>query len=319
MIAKPSFIVGSYVASLSLRQWQPDNEAAFYTELKKRPLIRGLEHGFYGQLHRYDDDWFLKNIDPRWDFIFTCIPGTMERLESNPNFGLASSDESGRKEALEFIRAANLAVKTLNQYLGRPAVIAVLVHSAPAKNSSKEYFSQSLATICDWDWQGAEIHVEHCDALRSDGKHAKGFLTLENEIAAIEMVKKVGNKTPLDLMLNWGRSVIEGRNPETVLQHIRQVKEKNLLKGFIFSGTTDQMNSPYGYFGDKHTPAPTPHEGKILAAESLMTETEIKKSLELLPDELSYLGLKVMPRPVDEDFSRSLVFIDYLLRLFKRG
>lgn len=309
------FIIGSYVASLSLRQWHPENETAFYSALKARPQIGGIEHGFYGNLHRYDDTWFLKNIAPAWDFVFTCIPGTMERLEKNPLFGLASPNEDGRCAAVDFIHAARDAVSRLNTHLGRKAVLAVTLHSAPSLKASPDCFYQSLSEISTWDWDGAELHIEHCDAQHVGGSYAKGFLRLEDELSVIEKVNNGQSQNRFGIMLNWGRSVIEGQSTETILDHIKACKSKNLLRGFIFSGTTDKKDSPYEYFGDKHAPAPTPHNGEILVPESLMTEAEIKKSLALLPDTLHYLGLKVMPRPVDADFKRSMVLIDHLLQV----
>lgn len=313
-----SFIVGSYVASLSLRKWDAENETAFYAQLKARPLIRGIEHGFYGTLHRYDDAWFLRNVDPKWKFLFTGIPGTMERLASDPNFGLASPDESGRKRAVEFIRTANDAVRRLNSSLGHQAVLAMTVHSAPTARASTSAFTQSLIEIAGWDWDGAALHVEHCDAVRKDGAHAKGFLPLTDEITAIESARAEAPRTPVAAMLNWGRSVVEGRDANHVLSHIDALKTRELLKGFIFSGTTASAESPYGYFGDKHAPAPTVFGDTMLASESLMTPDQIRESLSALPfDSLDYLGFKVMPRPVDRDFSQSLALIDRMLEILR--
>ena len=251
------FIVGAYVSSISLREWNIEDETLFYKNLRERSRIRGLEHAFYGTLHRYDDDWFLKNIHPDWDFAFTCLPGTRAIIKKNPEFGLASNESKAQAEALEFISAGNQAVKKLNHHLQRKAVIAVQVHSAPAQNASKKAFAEALKIICSWDWDGAKILVEHCDAFKADGKHAKGFLTLEDEIWAISEVHKKKLSTPLDAMLNWGRSVVEGRDPSHVLKHIEALKEMGWLKAFIFSGTTS-------LFDDKHTPPPTPFRGGVI-------------------------------------------------------
>lgn len=305
------FIVGAYVSSISLREWNVEDETLFYKNLRERSRIRGLEHAFYGTLHRYDDDWFLKNIHPDWDFVFTCLPGTVETLKKNPTIGLASNETKAQSQALEFISAANQAVKKLNRHLQRQAVIAVQVHSAPAQNTFKEAFAEALKTICSWDWDGAKILVEHCDAFRTDGKHAKGFLSLEDEIWAISEVQKAKLSTPLGAMLNWGRSVVEGRDTAHVLKHIETLKERGLLKGFLFSGTTS-------LFDDKHTPPPTPFRGGILAQESLMTEEEMKKSLRALPEQIDYLGFKIMPKPIPQDCKLTLPYIDTMLNFLAK-
>ncbi len=297
------FIVGAYVASISLREWDERDETLFYHHLKKRPDIGGLEHPFYGTLHRYDDDWFLKNVRPDWDFVFTCLPGTVERIKNNPQFGLASQNEKGREAALAFILEAHRAVKKLNHYLKRKSVTAVAVHSAPAKEGSKEAFAKSLREIDSWDWDGAKILMEHCDAYRGDGQYAKGFLPLEDEMGAMKQTK-------IGAMLNWGRSVVEGRNTTHILEQIDQLKRENLLKGFIFSGTTKD-------FADKHTPPPTPNNGQIDYAESLMTKEAIGKSLERLPADLDFLGFKIMPNPIPKNCEASLVVIDHMLDILK--
>ncbi|MDO8526110.1 MAG: DUF4862 family protein [Deltaproteobacteria bacterium] len=303
------FIVGAYVSSISLRGWNEKDETLFFQSLRERPSIGGLEHAFYGTLHRYDDDWFLKNIDPTWDFVFTCLPGTTETLKTEPAIGLASNDPVAQGVSLEFISAANKAVKKLNAHLGRKAVLAVQVHSAPAVNASKEAFAKALTTICGWDWDGAKVLVEHCDAFRKDGTHAKGFLTLEEEIWAIQQIRKENLKTPLGAMLNWGRSVVEGRDPSHVLQHIETLQKEKLLNGFIFSGTTSA-------YADKHTPAPTPLKGELLAQDSLMTEEQIEKTLQMLKfNPLDYIGFKIMPHPIPLDCRDSLPYIDRMIQL----
>ena len=171
----------------------------------------------------------------------------------------------------------------------------------------RKNLSRALQTICAWDWEGAKILVEHCDAFRKDETHAKGFLSLEDEVWAIREAQKTKLSTPLAAMLNWGRSVVEGRDVGRVLEHIEKLKQENLLKGFLFSGTTSA-------YTDKHTPSPTLHAGKILAADSLMTKEEMRKSLQALPREsVDFLGFKIMPNPLSADCRENLVYIDSFL------
>jgi hypothetical protein len=315
-----NLIVGSYVSSISLRRWEEEDETAFYQELRKRPTIRGIEHGFYGTLHRYDDDWFLKNVDPEWDFVFMTLPGWVDVMKNDDHAaGLAATENAKRLRAVEYIQSANLAVKKLNNFLKRESVIAVQIHSTPSGAASKEAFAESLNTICSWNWEGAKILVEHCDALKPDGYNAKGYLSLSDEIWAIQKVRDANPKTPLSMMLNWGRSTIEGKGPQLVNEHIQQLMAVDQLSGFIFSGVAASKDSLYGNFADKHTPCPTPNGDTLLAAESLMTEKEIAKTIDALPvSDLDYLGFKIMPLPLASQSCDNLIYIDKMLDVMNK-
>lgn len=106
MIALPAkFFVGAYAASPSLHNpWDPKTESDFMAGLREMGAIAGLELGFYGDLHRHDTDWFLTELKPTWNFVLTCIPGTMENLKVDPAQGLASESVTGRQGALAFAR-----------------------------------------------------------------------------------------------------------------------------------------------------------------------------------------------------------------------
>lgn len=314
------YIVGAYVASKSLRAWHCEDETCFFAELKKRPDVRGLEHGYYGALHRFDEAWFLDNIHPDWDFAFTCMPGVADRVKQNSSFGLASSSAGGRQSALDFHRVCLEAVHRLNRHLKRKAVLSVQVHSAPSGNSSKEKFAESLREICSWDWDGAKVLVEHCDRFKTDGTHEKGYLSLEDEIWSIQQVRQSHPATNPGALLNWGRSVVEQRSVEGVLTHIRQLNEANLLNAFLFSGTTDTKTSVYKCFGDKHMPSPLAHQGSTLYPDSLMTVAEMRRSLELLPqNSLDYLGFKIMHLPTPESYKTSMIMIDGMISCLKQA
>jgi hypothetical protein len=87
------------------------------------------------------------------------------------------------------------------------AVVAVELHSAPTRgpagvSSSVASFRVSLGELSGWDWHGAALVVEHCDAWNADHAPAKGFLSLQDELAAIEGM-------PVGISINWARSVRE--------------------------------------------------------------------------------------------------------------
>ena len=102
------YFVGAYAASPNQTQWDAVVETAFYQALQRLPNVKGLEHPFLGALHQHDEQWFLTNIAPQWNYVFTCIPGIMNALGQNPMFGLASDDQAGRLAALDFMQQLQL-------------------------------------------------------------------------------------------------------------------------------------------------------------------------------------------------------------------
>jgi len=298
-----SFFLGAYATSPNSKVWNAQVEAEYYQALKKSPYICGLEHPFVGTLHPSDDAWFLDHIKPEWDYVFTCIPGLMGRLEKNPHFGLASDHERGRLDSIDFYRSAFHAVEKLNAHLGRQSVRAIQVHSGPSRknniSSSQDSFVKSLQTISQWDWKDCRILVEHCDAYKETQTPAKGFLRLKEEIAALEFLNQTMSQ-PVKILINWGRSVLEGRSTQTVLDHLNMVKDAGLLEGIIFSGVTNEDN-PWGIWKDSHVP-PAPFAGK-----SLLTKNEIQACFEIVnPKSLSILGLKITSEPEIFNLERSV-------------
>jgi len=217
----------------AFRDWDAELETRYYDTIKSLGYIKGLEHPFGGSLHNRDDDWFLANIDPNWEFVFTCIPGVMGAIGKNPNFGIASDDEAGRQDSLVFMQKARDAIAKLNAHAGKEVVRAIQIHTSPNKakaGSSKESLTKSLIEMLSWDWQGAKLVIEHCDAYVEGQDPSKGFLKIEDEIdaclkAKIETGKSVG------ITINWGRSAIEARSASGVIKHIQAAKAAGLLSG----------------------------------------------------------------------------------------
>jgi hypothetical protein len=92
----------------------------------------------------------------------------MSRLGADPGFGLASTSKAGRRAAIDFIRDALRAAERLNERIGRSAVVALEIHSAPradGQRASASALADSLKEISDWQWNGAQIVLEHCDAF----------------------------------------------------------------------------------------------------------------------------------------------------------
>jgi hypothetical protein len=246
--------IGAYAASPSANGFDIQTESLYYEGLRSFPFLSGLEIPFLGTLHS-EPNWFLDQLSPQWDSVLTPIPGVMNTLAKDPHFGLASDDTSGRARAVEFMQRMQESVATINRHVGRQAIRAVEVHSAPTlgkegMTSSVESFADSLTQLRAWDWQGAQLLVEHCDAYKVGQVPAKGFLTLEAEMAAIT---QSSGTTPAGVLVNWGRSAIETRSGAGPEDHLKQASAQGLLKGLIFSGAT--LDSPlYGNWSDSHAP-----------------------------------------------------------------
>jgi len=299
--ARVPFFVSSYALASNAEPWDPAGEAALFAGLARLDLA-GLEIPYYGGLHRHDDGWLVERLDPRWRLIVTLLPGTMERVADDPRFGLASADEAGRARALGFAAQAARTVAHLRGYLGRPAVAAVAVHSAPrlgsGAKSSLEAFTDSLSRLRALDWSGAELLVEHCDAYSEARAPDKGFLRIEDECVAL---KRSSGAAPARLLVNWGRSAIESRSADGPLEHLRRAREAGLLAGIFFSGATT-AHPDYGAWKDSHAPF-----SKSCPA-SLLTRAAAKDALAAAGD-VDYVGLKIQPLPPSSSVERRLALL----------
>jgi hypothetical protein len=280
-------------------------EDELYDGLAARGLA-GLEQPYFGSLHRHDESWLISRLRPEWTLILTPLPGVMERFAADPAFGLASRDRDGRRRALDFMDGARRAVERLEKDLGRRAVVAVLTHSAPrpgAAAPSLESYADSLTELRRWDWRGAQLLAEHCDAWTKERPVDKGFLRLEDEAVAVRMS---GGPTPAGLLINWGRSALEGRSAATPLEHLRRAREAELLRGLVFSGVTPS-DPLYGEWRDSHAPFSS------ACPASLLTPGAAREALAAAgPGAL--LGVKLQAKPATLDAARRLALLDDALR-----
>ncbi|GAA5197626.1 DUF4862 family protein [Arthrobacter gyeryongensis] len=254
------FFVGAYAAAPSLSGWDPSAEGSFLKSVLELDGVAGLEVPFAGKLHKDDESWFLRQLPEQADFIVTTIPGTMARLGSDPGFGLASTSRAGRKAAIDFIRESLNAAGRINESLGRAAVVAVEIHSAPwadGQRASASALAGSLKEISDWQWNGAQIVLEHCDAFVPGQVPSKGFLPLHVEAETVHRVNESSGRS-MGIAVNWGRSVIEQRNPDAAPEHINFLRGSNLLGGFVLSGCAG-VDTRYGAaWADVHVPPAPP-------------------------------------------------------------
>lgn len=290
--------VGAYAASPALQNWNESLEREFLTGLWKMGFVGGLEIPFFGSLHRFDEKAFFSMLKPEWNNVLTLIPGVMENLKTNPHEGLASLDNGGREKAVQFVRQA-FEVAQKNQ------IRAVEIHSAPTLGvpgvqSSREALIESLQEISRWNWGNTKILIEHCDAFIQGRVPAKGFLSLEDEIEAIKTVDPESKQ--FQILINWGRSAIEGHDPDQPREHIENCVKFDCLGGLIFSGVAE--NDPlYGDWADSHAPF----------NRTLMTQTRVHECIVAatrghrdLPD---VFGFKIQALPKTLSVSERLDFV----------
>lgn len=272
MLALTGTVAGVYAQLEHLRPvntpWKPDFEETFLKGVFQLPIV-GLELPLLetGEVHAHDPRWLLNLVyqnRPDAKFVVTSIPHTMANLTSyGPEYGLASTDDSGRRAAVQngCHRGLFEQVIRLKQVFGDDSVIAVELHSAPTANagrSSPDKLYQSLAEVLKWDWSSTTIILEHCDAM-VDGNvpHRKGFLRLQDELAVIRELRdeagRKGRPAPI-LGINWARSAIEGRNAETAEVHIRELVANKVLGALFFSGCSDQVVNGQAEWADCHLP-----------------------------------------------------------------
>jgi len=298
-----NFFIGAYATSPTLFKWDNSKESEYLSSIKNNLNIRGLELPFWGKLHMHDEEFFLSLLDSKWEYVLTCLPGTMKALEKNTHFGIASDNEQGRLEAIEFYKNANKAVKKLNDYFGGEKVINVVLATAPSLKavdvkSSSRSLKKSLTEIASWNWFGAKLVIEHCDSGREKAP-VKGFLSIDEEIEAILDVNNDLNH-PIGITINWARSAIEKRNEIEPIKHVRKAFKNNILQGIMFSGTSSKSEL-YGDWSDLHLPVAKEEGIEHYEKDSLMNAENIKHTLEeCVINNLSYIGVKVLAMPIEE-------------------
>lgn len=307
-------VVGAYPAAPRSEPWSGSVESAFLEPISSSPMFRGWEIPFSGALHGQDESWFLSQLQPGQQHVITAVPLSAVRAGTEPGYGLASFDEKGRADALADMRALRDAVARVvarqASIASPPAVLAVEIQSAPGNagdgpGGSGAALAESLVTMASWDWSGAALVVEHCDAVRPGHEPAKGFLPLEQELTAIASARA---RTGADIgsSINWGRSAIEGHSALTPAEHVAQAARAGLLYGLMFSGASDLDAALGGAWADAHL-AP-----RSVDSSSLMGPAEIAECVAACGDaKLRFLGLKVQ---ADADSVTAVARADSVLR-----
>lgn len=281
----PPLLISSYAASPAHATWDPALEGELLPALCALPGVAGLEVPWIGGIHPHDPDWFLRHAPVGAELALTALPWVMRRCAANPWYGIASPDEDGRRAAIADVRAIAHDVRRIGRD-SEAAVTVVALHTAPQGRGDRAPLSASLAEIAAWDWAGAELVVEHCDAAVPGQAWEKGFLPLEDELAAI-----LDADVPVELWLNWGRSVIETRDPDAVTRQISAAAGSGRLAGLTFSGAA-AVGGPYGpAWEDRHLPLAAADP----AAMSLLDPVHVEAAL-AAAGLVERVGLKVSRR-----------------------
>lgn len=305
------YVVGAYPASPAHRNWDPELEKSFFNLLSRDKRVSALELPWLGKAHPHDVDWLYNNFPKNLNAVITSIPFVMGQLSKDPTYGLASSSESGREKAIADIRIIFEAIKEFNNRTGREVVSTLEIHSAPRETGNSDSLAKSLETINSWNWEDTKLVIEHCDAFIAGQTPEKGFISLQDEIEAINK-----SDAKIGILINWGRSAIEFRDADRVLEHLEIAKQSGLLSGLIFSGASDQQ----GLFGypwiDAHHPFKKDNQHRFGDPDSLLTPARAKAAIDLVGD-IPLLGIKMgwpneVPGGVEERFEMISSALDEL-------
>ncbi|WP_423494561.1 DUF4862 family protein [Microbacterium esteraromaticum] len=277
-------VVSAYPLSPAFANWDPAVEADVLHGLAGLPGVTALEVPWIDGIHPHDSAWFLANA-PDVALAVTPLPFVMRRL-ATPGYGIASPDGDGRRAAIADLRRVAADVAQITER-SAAHVAVVELHTAPRGEADADALARSLAELGEFDWSGARLMIEHCDAHVPGQTPEKGFLSLPDEISAIR-----ASGADVGLWMNWGRSAIELRAPDAVAAQIAAAADSGLLDALVLSGASDR-DGPYGGpWIDAHHP----FSSLDPEAESLLTDDRVHAAVHAA-DDAAWLGLKVSRHP----------------------
>jgi hypothetical protein len=308
-------LIGAYAASPSATGFDARTEEKFLDAVIGLDGVGGLEIPFLGSLHSQDDTWFFDYLvqtqkrRPELRHVMTLIPGVMTRLSKEHHFGLASDDLEGQRLAIEQVKDALQWITRLEQASGSLLFSAIEVHSAPTLGSqgvksSIGALTRALHQLAEYSTRQS-FWLEHCDAFVPGQAPAKGFLTLDQEMEALSGLPR----ERFGILINWGRSAIEGRSAQSALSHIKKAQIADRLSCLIFSGAT-QDDALYGDWADSHAPFDT--------AGSVLSRAATHDALSAA-GEKTVLGLKMQALPKTLSVDERIEFVSRQLRILKSG
>lgn len=295
------------------------NRPAYVHAVLELPGVTGLEIPLRTQMARDDATWLTKVLPAEGRHVATLMAACDEAAIDDPTFGLASTDPGGRNRALTLLDQARQDIARLTEQ--GQHVLAIEVHSGPSHRHGVEGTGQelavSLAQAAQWDWGETHLVVEHCDAARRSGGISKGFLTLDEEIEAVETVQALDPRTPVSMSINWGRSAIDTRNAGGPLTQIDRLRRRDLLAGVILSGASDKASTYGAPWQDAQLPPAAPDGSG--EASSLLTPRRAVEAMERAGEHLLFDGVAFSVRPERLPGFERLRYVRGLLSVMPRG
>lgn len=282
-------LVGAYAAA-PLRASADREFHDFVEAVESLDGVTGLEIPYLGPFSPWNTVGYLAHGTPGRRHVLTLLPTFARRLAETPRQGLASTDPAWRRAAIELVRQARDWVLHVNG-AGGAQFAAIEIHSAPRHpDSDPSAFADSLAEIAGWDWAGARLLIEHCDAGGLGHTPAKGFLSLDDEVA-------IARRAGVGMLMNWGRSAIETRSAAGVQEQLEHLAAEGVLKGLIFSGSADQDTDLGAAWADSHEPASPWSESSLLNAVAMAAGLAVVQDAQC-----DFVGIKVA---APHDFDRA--------------
>jgi hypothetical protein len=305
----PEYQVAAYATSINHYAWDPVWEAEYLEALAALDRYTVLEVPWAGRLGLRDEEGFLRYLasaPDRWSLSLTSIVDVGMQRGADPSYGLASDDETARGRAVDRLLELRQSLLAVNSLLGRRAVRSVHVFSSPsADRGSADSLRRSLDALLALEWDGAELLLEHADALVPTHEPEKGFQPLAVELDVI------AGYAPerIRAAINWGRSVIELRDADRLVEHIAAVRSVGRLGDLTFSGVA-AVESPWGRpWIDLHPPFADPIDAAHAVPESLLTRARAAAALEAAGD-VEVLGVKIMARPDVQDVASRVALLE---------
>ncbi len=164
------FILGAYASHPA-----PELEADYYRLLADQPWVSGVEIPYPGQLAT-QGEVLASHLAAHWDFnTITAIPGTMQNVWKNENFGLASPDEAGQAGRPRLYPRAARRPRRPVRRAGRLLVGRVQLHSAPTRLAHAEAFKRSLDEVAALGLEWGDPRRRALRQVHARTKPRKGF------------------------------------------------------------------------------------------------------------------------------------------------
>ncbi len=233
--------------------------------------------------------------------VGTMVANWAGKGQANPAYGLSSSVEGARRHAL--LDAQSVLQQCFDLSARGVGVRALAVHTGQRTGGTIEQgialqrSLSELVKVAQTALPEGELTLEVADSLPAD--HAipfpaakKAALDVDAMIQVLAAVNgELDGKTPVSLMLNWGRMLINGDRPLDVIDKVLSAGTR--LCGVILSGAGASPNG----FMDSHNSHLDPESGFTLddARQCAAALTASSQS--------SFLGTKCSVKKADGEVS----------------